>query len=476
MPDRSVYGTAKLRSKLGELQLDIIRGSIPGIMKEVNEKQEMAKKELDMLGENLPTIVEKRLFFNRQIAIFKNNLEASLTGIGGNNRSETDSPASAKLHCYAKEFREKLQKGKLININTIEVGSNVLVAVKNSGEIRGEVKHLDDNFACVEFVEKEDSDNVTMFKDGYCDYFLNNAPRNSVTGEVLNFGEEYAIIRKVLEDGARIGDYFENIPFGNIRTDPSWLKIEIEENRTQDLACFLNIDEFNSVIRKFIKDDWEPRCYEFLGKAVKLLEDTATAALLVTRLGSQYQKLCSLIEISIADLIKDANESAKKEIAEHLTMEMYPYTQDHYLFENISRNRNKRLKEELERCLLLTNKQSMTHDAIRAILEGTFNRNQGLSIDNHMAEEMGVMLEAYGKVCFKRVTDKTPMLCQKIFRSISQNIADGLQGITDAELDMVMQKEPGVTRRYEEAKATVHEMDKAIIIFRELQTSLVGSR
>jgi hypothetical protein len=59
---------------------------------------------------------------------------------------------------------------------------------------------------------------------------------------------------------------------------------------------------------------------------------------------------------------------------------------------------------------------------------------------------------------------------------MSQEIADIMHGVTDAELDMVMQKEPDVVRRYEEAKATVYEMDKAIVIFRELQTGLVGSQ
>jgi hypothetical protein len=125
-------------------------------------------------------------------------------------------------------------------------------------------------------------------------------------------------------------------------------------------------------------------------------------------------------------------------------MEMYPFTQDHFLFEIIAKKRNMRLKAELERRLLPVDKVIMTYDAIKAILDGTFNRNQGLSIDDHMAEEMEVMSEAFGKVCFKRVTDKTPMIWQKIFRSMSQEISDGLQGITDVELDMVMQKAPGI--------------------------------
>lgn len=167
---------------------------------------------------------------------------------------------------------------------------------------------------------------------------------------------------------------------------------------------------------------------------------------------------------------------AKDEIAEHLLMEMHPYTQDHYLFETISRKRNRQLKTDLERCLLVnTDGAPMSQASIKAALEGTFNRNQCLSIDDHMAEEMEVMIEAYGNVCFKRVIDKTPMICQKMFRTVSQGIGEAMQGVTDAELDFVMQRESDVFRRYEAANATVCEMDKAIKIFRELQTGLINA-
>jgi hypothetical protein len=156
-------------------------------------------------------------------------------------------------------------------------------------------------------------------------------------------------------------------------------------------------------------------------------------------------------------------------------MEMYPFTQDHYLFETISKKRNMRLKAELERCLIPADNRDVNRSMIKAVLDGTFNRNQRLSIDDHMAEEMEIMLEAYGKVCFKRVIDKIPMICQKLFRSVSRGIAEVMQGVTDAELDIVMQNEPDHIRRYDEAKAIICEMDKAIVIFRELQTGLVQS-
>jgi GTPase Era involved in 16S rRNA processing len=56
MTDRSVFGIPNLRSKLSDLQVRIIRSSIPGILKEVNEKREKSLKEFGLLGEPLTTI------------------------------------------------------------------------------------------------------------------------------------------------------------------------------------------------------------------------------------------------------------------------------------------------------------------------------------------------------------------------------------------------------------------------------------
>lgn len=284
----------------------------------------------------------------------------------------------------------------------------------------------------------------------------------------------YAIIRKVLDDGECSLDQFVKIPLSDIRKDPSWLKQEIEKNRTEDLLCFLNAEVFNAVIGNFIRDDWEPLCYDLLAKTVDLLVETTTTALAATISDSQSSKLCTLIEIRSADLIQSANQLAMTEIAAHLKMEMFPFTQDDELFVTIKKNRNKPLRVKLERCLLSEDKVPLSYDQTKAVLDGIFNRSENLLIDDHMAEEMEIILAAYGAVCFKRVTDKTPMICQKMFRDVSLGVAEVMQGITDSELDLVMQKEPDVTRRYEEAKAIVHEMDKAIIIFRELQTGLVG--
>lgn len=137
--------------------------NITEVVKECNENQnnhDKVLKDLGSLGENLTTVIQKRQFLNRSVSNFANNLNTSLTGKKGSTRSTCEPAASAKLHTFAREFQEGLIKGKLLNIKTIEVGSEVFVAIKNGAEIRGTVRVLEDNFACVDFVDEEDEGNI----------------------------------------------------------------------------------------------------------------------------------------------------------------------------------------------------------------------------------------------------------------------------------------------------------------------------
>ena len=40
-------------------------------------------------------------------------------------------------------------------------------------------------------------------------------------------------------------------------------------------------------------------------------------------------------------------------------------------------------------------------ETMKSVLSGIFHRNQRMGVDDHMAEEMECLLEAYGKVVFK---------------------------------------------------------------------------
>ena len=181
------------------------------------------------------------------------------------------------------------------------------------------------------------------------------------------------------------------------------------------------------------------------------------------------------------DIIKSASEVAKPEIEDHLIMETYPYTQDHYLFEIIAKKRSERLEEEILSALTaaggradhISTTKYVASKSANGIVKDVFHRNQRMSIEDHMAEDMEVVLEAYGKVCSKRIVDKSPMICMKMLRSVCGLVCEEMQGITDDDIAHVMTDESDFVRKHAEAKDIIAQMDKALKLFRELSTGLV---
>jgi hypothetical protein len=60
--------------------------------------------------------------------------------------------------------------------------------------------------------------------------------------------------------------------------------------------------------------------------------------------------------------------------------------------------------------------------AIQSILDEVFERHSKKSVEDHMAEEMAIVLEAYGSIATRRVMDRTPMICWQVYRSVSNII------------------------------------------------------
>jgi len=288
-----------------------------------------------------------------------------------------------------------------------------------------------------------------------------------IVGEIMAktaVSDYWWIIRKVTSDTEFVGDVFKNIPLDKIRTDPSWLKTEIMENRTEDLTCFLNVNVFNRIVANFIKEEWEPLCFDLLNDASKLLIESADQAINgMDNISSRYPKLVSLMQLKCSDISKRVSEIAKIELVEHLDMETFPYTQDHYLFEIIAKKRTKRLEEEILSALtassaaianIVSTTKYIQSSSADTMIKGIFHRNQRMPIEDHMAEDMEVFLEAYGKVCYKRIVDKSPMIFQKMLRpkTVCDLVCEEMKNITDKDIEHVMADEPDFKRKNEEAK------------------------
>jgi hypothetical protein len=176
------------------------------------------------------TVTERRRYYHDICLSFVTQLKATLSGKGRKSSSKKAASAAARLHEACAEFMDNIRAGSLGTIKTIVEGANVLVT-SAKGDVRGEVVHLDRDFACVDYVDEMD-DNIDILFDvrGL------KAQQQLEEDEVWSDGNKVFIARK-----NSVFDALRQIPLDMIRTDPSWLKDKIAENRTDDLACFLNV-------------------------------------------------------------------------------------------------------------------------------------------------------------------------------------------------------------------------------------------
>lgn len=453
--DRSLFGTAQLRQKLGEVQMALIRETIPDILKEIHSKQQHAFTTLVAMGNLHQTPADKRRYYQDYTQSFVTNLKASLSGKGKKSKQPS---AAAKLHDVCAVFMQAIREGSLGTIKAIVEGAQVLVT-SAKGDIQGEVVHVEKDFACVDFVNEADRKSDVLFECvGY------KAQDRLEENDVWSDGSKVFIARQ-----NNTFDHLKLIPLNRIRTDPSWLQDKIAENRTDDLACFLNVDIFKSIVSDFIEEDWRPHCTTLINQTTDIVMAAVAESLHKSNEVERFPKLHALIKQQSSRSARALLIEAEKQVNAHLAMEKHPYTQDDILMENIAAARHRSLKRELEVSLKLDQEGAVFDtSAIQTIMDGVFERNRGKSVEQHMAEDMEIVLESYGKVATKRVIDRSPMICWEVFRSLVPSIQETLWNMTDAELEQAMIDTEEFTQRHKALSEELEEMNKALTIFQSL--------
>jgi GTP-binding protein EngB required for normal cell division len=454
--DRSILGTANLRRKLGDLQMQMIRDSIPGILVEIRRRQQKARDTLASMGTLHQTTADKRRYYQDFCQSYMSNLHASLSGKG---RSGYRS-AAAKLHDECSKFMDAIRNGSLGTIKSIVDGAQVLVT-SAKGDVRGEIVHVDDGFACVDYVDEKDRTTDSLF-----DFVGYVAKEHLEEDDVWSDGSKVYIARKNCSF-----DLLKNIPLNRIRTDPSWLIEKIADNRTDDLACFLNVEIFKCIVADFVDRDWKPHCDLLVDVTESIILAAVSESLVKTCLDAteRFPKLKSMVKQLTEPAAQALLLEAKKQVKSHLEIEKHPYTQDHILFENIAASRHRSIKRELEVSLRLDQAGGVFDTvAIKSIMDGVFERSRRKSVEEHMAEDMEIVLESYGKVATKRVIDRTPMICWEIFRSLSNTIQESMWNITDKELEESLQDTSEFAKSHKDLSDELEEMNKALKLFQLL--------
>lgn len=231
--DRTLFGTDILRRKLGEVMMKQIKQTVPTILGEIRQKQQSAQSQLSVMGSKAHlTVADKRRYYQEICNSFVSQLKASLSGKGRATQNKDVASAAARLHEACAEFMNEIRAGSLGTIKTIVEGAHVLVTTPK-GDVRGEVVHLDKDFACVDYIDEMDENVDVLF-----DVRGLKAQQELDEDEVWSDGNKVFIARK-----NSVCDTLRQIKLGLVRTDPSWLIDKIAENRTDDLACFLNVSD-----------------------------------------------------------------------------------------------------------------------------------------------------------------------------------------------------------------------------------------
>ena len=463
--NRSLFGVEALRTKLANLQVQMIKESIPSILADIKHKLKECDAKLAIMGAVVSTSAERRRFFltngNEALDLLKSELEGS-----------SDKFKMQGMTVIAAEqermmlFGEKILKQKLANIMLIEPETSVIVTFVDGTTEKGIIY-------CVEKVSAIDYAYVKPLSTAKSTRFL-KAP-SEVISAVL--GVQYEINKYYygnvpfrcdatgLAASSIKGSYLIRFPMSSIRSDPTWIKQLIHSNRNLDLACFLNYQLFKKIVSDMVKEQWRPLCIELLSNSVEMMETLVKKCTHSVKL-NRFPLLLAFLEDQISLKLNSIYQGTTTDLENLLDMNKSPFTQNHYLFENIQKQRNQALQRKL--IMMLENNKGDSAATV-AIVKAAFDETSKMNMDDHVASEMQIFLDSYGKVAAKRIIDEVPMLLIKQTNVICDVIRSIINEVSDDQLKELMMENPNQVRMYNQVMEEKGKMMIAYNAFKELQ-------
>jgi hypothetical protein len=168
-------------------------------------------------------------------------------------------------------------------------------------------------------------------------------------------------------------------------------------------------------------------------------------------------------------VVDDLTKEARKRMEEFVSREKVPYTQNHYIFENLCKLRTQRLMDEVLSALPAGEEDiEVDPAAIAAAVTNIFKRNQECSVDDHMAEEMQHALNSYGKVAIKRFIDAVPMICIEIMQDFSDRMNAALLNVTDEEIERIVSTPQNIISTRDLLERQMDALEKGLVALRDL--------
>jgi len=426
--DKNLLGTKNLRVKLAELQMDLIRSSFKGIEDDLKAKRDEASMAYQDLGNVPSNLSDKRsLFQSMKEELWKGISSKTLDGRGISLHSGTKMTPSAKFHKLSKSFQDSLNSSKFANISEVAVGTDVVV-IHDEKEVFGKVIAIEKDMVYLEEI---------VTKNWHLKERNWERCKTSKPGTLLydNFAPYRHYIKK--DDGTF--DELTPIERSLVQPNPEWIEDIIRANRPYELPIFINPNVLEAIVADFIEKEWAPPTMDLLASTSKLMDAAAEDFITESKLIASIPLLQSFLLARASEVVDALTRETKIRIEEFVARERVPYTQNHYLFEDICKHRYKPLLNELMASLPRGNQDvSVNPASLASTVKNVFTRNQEKSVDKHMAEEMQHALNSYGKVAFKRFIDIVPMICIEIMQKFSEQMDRILSKTTDEEIERIV--------------------------------------
>ncbi len=430
--DREQLGVINLKKKLASLQIEMLKQSVPTIVKEIHEKKAKAMEDFSKLGRDLSTDVQRREVFSTVEQAFKvsmkHNIEGSKYALW---RGDLNYSLRALIENEHRDFKDKVLRSRLNAMDSApEVNDQVRVKTVG-GDVLGTVYHVSDKNQLYVHPKNEIQSDKLYRKvlNGYLSggpweeqekFFLDTAPCR-----ILKIGSNETY------------DYLKYLPFSleEVELDHTqWIREEILKFRNHQLPVFLSYEVFTSIAGNLVFTEWKKFAIE-LAKNIfvaleRCLQDTVNSTVKGTTL-----ELQRWFSVTLEKIMVDIKQRTMDHVLKILDDETnQPYTQNHYLFETISKKRLTKLTLTLNRLADSQNKLDL-NDVL-----GLLHANEKLSCEDHVAREMELILCAYGKVAAKRVIDQIPMTIE---RECIQSLLKEIEGNfkrTDAQLSVLLRE------------------------------------
>ena len=380
---RDSMGTDTLRSKLALLQIEMLKAEVPKIRNELSKQREEATVELTKLGKTFTTDIERRMEFQGIIGAIVDSVEHNVKGSMDTGYTVKVKAAALKFRSYiinlSTQFTADIMRTRLADMNVLHVGDRVTY---NAGDKYGSYK------GCV----------LTLRESG------------DVIIELDVTDASTAFLKTGLSEPAEPGESFmvTNQSLKKLTLSDDWLEALIVSYRDDNLAVFPSIELMNQIVRDKVKSDWEPISRAFVASALTELK-ALLQWVLTQSVPNHYTKIAAALQHKMNKVVETLHADYKTSVGMILEQESHPYTNNHYLFENLMKERYKELYEKLSLAATAdpnnAARKLVPLDTIKAYVQA----NENLSYTEHATKEMKMALSAYGKVAAKRLIDTVPM-------------------------------------------------------------------